>query len=128
MLTRDDLNKQASVVRYGVVTLAIGQLCIRSITERERNEYEGHQVDDEGQVQLEEVARRRARLVCLCAVGEDHRPLFSKDEFAVIEGWDAGILTTAYEGIRAHCGLDASKARVEAAEKNSEATPDGGSA
>lgn len=121
-LTRDQITGRAGVRRFSSVKLSFGTLRIRSITERERNAFESAEVNDEGDVQVKEVGNRRARLVALCAVDSEDKPLFKSEEYGLLQEWDTQDLADAYADCRKHCGLDRKAKDREDLEKNSDPT------
>lgn len=124
-LTRSELLAQSGKLRYAQVLLSFGVMRIRSISDLDRIAYELAETNDEGEIDIQQVARRRARLVCLCGVDDEGAPLFLAKDIEAIVGWDTSDLRTAYLECSRHCGIN--DAEVERFAKNSARVLDSGS-
>jgi hypothetical protein len=116
-LSAHELFEQAPKTRFDFVLLPFGKMRIRSISDLDRIEYELAETNAEtGDVDIQQLARRRARLVSLCAVSDTGTRLFSDADVERIAGWDAGLLKRLYVGCSRHCGIN--DAEVERFGKN----------
>lgn len=120
-LSAHELMEQSVAVRHTFVPMGKGKMRIRSISDLDRIEYELAETNDEGEVDLQQLARRRARLVALCAVDDNGTRLFAEGDVEKIARWDAGLLKRAYVECSRHCGIN--DAEVERFGKNSVRVP-----
>lgn len=110
--------------RYRDVSLPDGsKFRIRSISERERSEWESGVKVRKGQVTRESLVRLRARLICQCVVDHEGELLFLPGDVDALIEKDSAVTDSLFEACREHCGI--SDADVEGLEKNCETTPAG---
>ena len=119
-LTRDQLLKPADR-RFLDVQLSNGsQARLRSISERERSEYEAGLLDAKGGFKKDRLLSARRRLVCLTLVDEQNATLFTVAEEGKLADQDGRLMEELYQAA-SHCGIKDSD--VEAIVKNSNPTP-----
>lgn len=109
--------------RYIEVEVAgFGRVRLQSLTERERAAYERASYDDKGELQMEALGQRKARLVALCAVDDKgFRILGDREVQKLYENMDSAILDAIYEACAEHVnGGDA--VRLEKKRVSSEET------
>lgn len=90
---------------------------IRSLTEREKSQYQAIPFTDKGFSRVRAQGQRK-RLLVLCVVDESGEPVFSEADADRFDEVDGGLTDWLYGECRTHCwpeGVDA----VESAEKNS---------
>ena len=112
----------ASGVRYGFSDLPNGRMRIRSITDVDRIEFDLAELDDEGEVDMQQLGLRRARTVVLCAVDGEGKQLFKPEDVDRIARWDQKVLKKAYVDCSVHA--DINERDVERFAKNSGRVPD----
>ena len=121
ILTRDQLLKP-SARRITTVRLSCGsEARLRSITERERADYESGLLDSKGAIRKERLLSARRRLICLTLVGPDDVPLFGINEEAALADQDGRMMEELYQAAAVHCGIKDSD--VETLVGNSRPTP-----
>lgn len=99
-----------------------GTVRLRSITGRQRDEYEQSLVEQRGNDRKMNLRNARAKLIVLCAVGEDGRPLFSADDLRQLSAKNAKPLDRLFDACRRLTGL--SDDDVRELTENFGATPD----
>lgn len=120
-LSAHELMEEGIKVRHTLVPMTKGKMRIRSISDLDRIEYELAETNEEGEVDIQQLARRRARLVALCAVDDNGTRLFAESDVEKIARWDAGLLKRTYVECSRHCGIN--DAEVERFGKNSVRVP-----
>lgn len=124
LLTREQLMKPAER-RYETFQAADGSYFrVRSITERERSEFEASILDGKGNAKRDKLLSARRRLIMLTLVDEQNRLLFGQHDdaaLAALADQDGRLMDSIYEAAARHCGIKDSD--VEAIAKNSPATP-----
>ncbi|MFS8534357.1 MAG: hypothetical protein FWJ65_04295 [Limnochordales bacterium] len=125
LLSRDDIIKiddrkyeEVPVPEWG------GTVRVRSLTGRERDQFEQSLVDKRTG-RLSRLANARARLVALCLVDEQGNRLFSTDEAALLGQKSAAALERVFEVARRLCGM--SDDDLAELVEDFDVTPDGGS-
>lgn len=125
------LNRQQIVdaddVEYDTVSCPEwgGDVRIRSIKGRQRDEYEQSLVEQRGNDRRMNLRNARAKLIILCAVDEDGRPLFTADDVRALGAKNAKPLDRLFDACRKLTGL--SEDDVKGLTENFGATPDDGS-
>jgi len=114
-----DLLKKFSQRRFREVEIPYGQetvrFRIRSLTEQELQDYLAAVTATDGKMLPRRRQEQNARLIVLCVVGEDGKPLFGMADLPEIMQWDVAVTTRLVRECNAHLGL----VTVEDAEKNS---------
>ena len=96
----------------------IGKLRFRSITERERSQYESHMLTTKGMVKLEKLEQQRQRLIAMCWVDGEGNPNLSISESHKLQDLDAKLTAYMFDVCSEHCGL--TREDFDELEKNSE--------
>jgi hypothetical protein len=102
-----------------------GTVRIRSISGRQRDEYEQSLIQQNGRDRQMNLRNARAKLIVLCAVGEDNRPLFTADDLRQLSAKSAKPLDRLFTACQKLVGL--SDDDVKSLTENFGATPDDGS-
>lgn len=102
-----------------------GTVRIRSISGRQRDEYEQSLIQQNGRDRQMNLRNARAKLIVLCAVGEDGRPLFTADDLRQLSAKSAKPLDRLFTACQKLVGL--SDDDVKSLTENFGATPDDGS-
>lgn len=102
-----------------------GTVRIRSISGRQRDEYEQSLIQQNGRDRQMNLRNARAKLIVLCAIGEDDRPLFSADDLRRLSAKSAKPLDRLFTACQKLAGL--SDDDVKSLTENFGATPDDGS-
>lgn len=102
-----------------------GTVRIRSISGRQRDEYEQSLIQQNGRDRQMNLRNARAKLIVLCAIGEDGRPLFSAEDLRHLSAKSAKPLDRLFTACQKLVGL--SDDDVKSLTENFGATPDGGS-
>lgn len=106
--------------RYDVVrdVPQLGDVRIRSLTEREKSEFEQRQLTRDGAKlsRAERLVRSRAALVACCVVDDAGERLLQDDDVDTLLGMDGLITQRLYDAIVVHVGY--AKADIEALAKN----------
>jgi len=106
--------------RYADVSIpGVGTVRVRSLTERERSEYEAGFLDSDGKAT--NLVDGKVRLIVLCVCNAEGQRLFSDADKEVLGGVDAVVTNALADICREHCGF--TDADIEVLAKNSEATP-----
>jgi hypothetical protein len=95
-----------------------GEVLVRGLTGAQRDEYEESFFTGRGKDRKENFANVRARLVALCIVGEDGKPLFSLKDVEVLGKKSATALDRVFAVAQRLSGIGAKD--VEALAGNSE--------
>lgn len=109
---------QPTATRYAYVHLPRGVMRMRSISDLDRIAFELAEMNEEGEVDMAQIGRRRARTVVLAAVDGNGKALFHEKDVETIAAWDSRELKQAYVACSEHCGLN--DAEVERFGKNFE--------
>lgn len=116
MLTRDDLLKPAQR-RFANFRLSDGrEFRVRSLTEKERSEWELASVDKRGQPQRDRLISARRRLILATLVDGNGDLLMKLDDEAALADLDGRTAEEIYKAAAAHCGI--SDSDVETLTKN----------
>lgn len=99
-----------------------GDVRIRSITGRQRDDYEQSMVEQRGNDRKLNMRNARAKLIVLCAVDEDGRPLFSSEDLRALSAKNAKPLDRLFDACQVLVGL--SEEDVEKLTENFGETPD----
>jgi hypothetical protein len=99
-----------------------GTVRIRSISGRQRDEYEQSLIEQKGRDRQMNLRNARAKLIVLCAVGEDNRPLFTADDLRQLSAKSAKPLDRLFTACQKLVGL--SDDDVKSLTENFGATPD----
>lgn len=95
---------------------------IRSLTERERNEYEQFtQLGNEAQLKLKR-KEAKLRLIQLCVVNEENQPMLSLDDAKRMQEQDGGFIGALFGQCLDHCLMKTTE--LQDLEKNFEETAD----
>lgn len=122
LMNRDDLLGQIQR-RYVDAPLPDGRkLRLRSLTDREKSDYENEILTSKGGLNHSKVKAARRRLIVLCAVDEHNEVMLSAADVARLEEVDGAVTSAAYDAARIHCGFEAGD--IEGLVKNSELIPD----
>jgi hypothetical protein len=115
-----DLLAQRGARRFQHFRLSDGtEICVRSLAERERSEFEASLFDSKGAVLKDKMMSARRRLVCMCLVDENKNPVYRVDEEHLLGDLEGGLVEELYQAARATCRI--SDTEVEAIAKNSDA-------
>jgi hypothetical protein len=120
LLTREELLSPATRRYEDFQTYDGRQFRVRSLTERERSEFEAAILDGNGRPKRDRLVAARRRLICMTLVGPDNELLFSQyDDKAMnaLAEQDGRLMDDIYEAAATHCGIKNSD--VEAIAKNS---------
>lgn len=98
----------------------IGTVRIRSLTERERSEYEAGFLDGDGKAT--NLVDSKVRLIVLCICNADGERLFSREDKPGISSMDAIVTNRLADVCREHCGF--TDEDIEVLAKNLEPTAD----
>lgn len=93
-----------------------GNVRIRSLTEREKSEYEATFLDKKGELSRDKLRTARRRLVILTVVDATGNPLLTEADLDALEGIDGNITSAIQAQAQVHCGIGA--AQLEEARKN----------
>ena len=102
-----------------------GTVRIRSISGRQRDEYEQSLIQQNGRDRQMNLRNARAKLIVLCAVGGDSRPLFTAEDLRALSAKSAKPLDRLFTACQMLVGL--SDDDVKSLTENFGATPDEGS-
>ena len=102
-----------------------GTVRIRSISGRQRDEYEQSLIQQNGRDRQMNLRNARAKLIVLCAVDEDGRPLFTAEDLRQLSAKSAKPLDRLFTECQKLAGL--SDDDVKSLTENFGATPDDGS-
>jgi hypothetical protein len=92
---------------------------VRSLTERERADFEASLFDGKGHVIKDRMLSARRRLVCMTLVDENNNPVYRVDEEHLLGDLDGGLVEELYQAAQKVCGLK--DADVETVAKKSAA-------
>ena len=81
----------------------LGTLRIRSLTERERSEYEAGFLDSDGRAT--NLVDGKVRLIMLCVCNASGQRLFSDADKPALEAMDSIITNRLVDECRTHCGF-----------------------
>ena len=116
LMTRDQLLQPAKR-RFREVEVNGGTVRIRSITEKERSEWELGGLDRKGKVARNGLLSIKCRLIVLCVVDEDGNPVFRESDVPKLMEQDSVVTDTIATACQEHCGITDSD--IEGLEKNS---------
>jgi hypothetical protein len=102
-----------------------GTVRLRSISGRQRDLYEQSMVEQKGSDRKVNVVNARAKLIVLCAVDGDGRPLFTSEDLRQLSAKNAKPLDRLFAACQRLAGL--SDDDVKALTENFDETPDDGS-
>ncbi len=124
LLTREDVIAK-SKRKYTTITLPSGgEVRIRSLTERERSEYEASMLNRKGQISSKGLRESRRRLIAMCMVGADDNTLFNTNgDLEMLSEMNAADADAVYSAARVCSGFDKDE-DVEELAKNSSGTHD----
>jgi len=91
---------------------------IQSLTEREKANYETQLLGRNGKVNKNRLLDASRRLVCLCLVDKDGKPLMNSGDVDELAELDGLVVARLYDACRVHCGFD--EGDIETAVKNSD--------
>jgi hypothetical protein len=92
---------------------------IQSLTEREKAAYETALIGKAGKISKQRLLDASRRLVCLCLVDKDGKPVMDAGDVDNLANLDGLVVARLYDACRVHCGFD--EGDIEGAIKNSEA-------
>lgn len=121
---RDLLLKQCAR-RYDVAECDGFEVRIQSLTEREKSQYEGETLNRKGVLQKDRLIDARLRLIVLCAVDGDGKPLFTNADLPELMKLDSAITGAIHDKISKHLKSDPED--IEGLVKNSSSVPVEGS-
>ncbi|TXH43411.1 MAG: hypothetical protein E6Q97_34120 [Desulfurellales bacterium] len=93
-----------------------GKVRIRSLSEREKSDYESEFMDKKGNFSRDKLLSARRRLICLVVVDAEGNPLLTDDDVKALEEIDGRITSKIQEEAQVHCGIG--RAQVEEEIKN----------
>jgi hypothetical protein len=99
-----------------------GDVRLRSISGRQRDEYEGSLIEQRGSDRKMNLRNARAKLIVLCAVDEEGRPLFTAEDLRALSAKNAKPIDRLFDACRKLTGL--SDDDVKELTENFGATPD----
>ena len=103
--------------RFADVVIAdVGTFRIRSLTERERSEYEAGFLDRSGKARTSKLVEAKVRLIVLCLCNAEGLQLLSDGDAAGLGGIDSTVSNKLFDECQTHCGF--SEADVEDLVKN----------
>lgn len=82
-----------------------GEVRLRSITGRQRDEYEQSMIQQSGSDRRVNLRNARAKLIILCAVDEDGRPLFTSEDLTALGRKNAKPLDRLFEAAQKLVGM-----------------------
>lgn len=82
-----------------------GQVRLRSITGGQRDAYEASLVQQRGNSRQTNLRNARAKLIVLCAVDADGRPMFTEDDVNALSRKNAKPIDRLFDACRRLCGL-----------------------
>ena len=82
-----------------------GTVRLRSISGRQRDQYEQSMLEQKGNNRQINTRNARAKLVVLCAVGEDDRPLFTADDLRKLGSKNSKPLDRLFDAAQKLVGL-----------------------
>lgn len=106
LLTRDQI-LTAEDRRFEIVDCPEwgGEVRLRSLTGRQRDEFEAGLVEQRGNDRKLNMRNARAKLVVLCAVDENGQPLFTTEDIRKLGGKSAKPLDRLYDVAASLAGL-----------------------
>jgi len=107
--------------RYAEIELSgVGVVVrIQSLSEKEKSDYETVLISKNGRGILKDrLADATRRLIALCVVDENDKPVFSSEDLTVISEMDSLVASRIYEACQEHCGFN--RGDIETAVKNSD--------
>lgn len=107
--------------RFQVLKTLIGDVRIRSLTERERAQFETDIVQDDQDLDRDRLLDAKRRLVVLTVCDADGNPVLSVDDVAALGEVDAAITGQVYDAARKLCGFESGD--IERLAKNSLSVP-----
>tara|TARA_R110000765_G_C18788282_1_gene592240 strand:+ start:160 stop:561 length:402 start_codon:yes stop_codon:yes gene_type:complete len=119
----DDLLALKGKRRFGVAAVPEHQISyrIKSLSERERNEYEARLINPKtGAVKVDRLKLAKVSLIVLCVVDSDGNRVFTDSQTRDLLEIDSAITNSLHEQINDHVGF--SDGDVDKLVKNSEAT------
>lgn len=97
---------------------------VRSLTEKERSDYESGILDKRHKVDRNKLKQAKARLVVLAVVDDEHEPVFTTDHVSRLMSCDSKLIEALYTQVTDHIGFDADEL-VELAVGNESASESG---
>lgn len=91
---------------------------IRSLTEREKSDYECRFLDKKGNTDRGRIKEMRRALICLTVVDANGNTLLADEDAKALEDLDGGITTTIFAESQKHCGFIQAESEAEEARKN----------
>jgi len=82
-----------------------GTVKIRSITGLQRDAYEQSLIEQRGNDRQMNLRHARAKLIVMCAVGDDGRPLFTAEDLRALSAKNAKPLDRLFDACRDIAGL-----------------------
>lgn len=80
---------------------------VRSLTEKERSDYEASLLDNRQRVSRSKLKEAKARLIVLSVVDSEHNPVFSPEHLPGLMRADSKLIDTVYAQVTKHIGFDA---------------------
>lgn len=93
---------------------------LRSLTERERSEYERKMLDKKGNVDGDKLLVAKCRLIIMCVVDQNGEPVFREAQIQELMDTDSALTNHLYSQCKKHCGFDEDD--IERLVGNSEST------
>jgi len=106
LLSRDDI-LAVDDRKYDTVSCPEwgGDVRLRSITGRQRDAYEASVIQTNGNDRKVNLRNVRAKLIILCAVGEDGHALFTGDDLNALGGKNAAPIERLFDACRKLAGM-----------------------
>jgi len=111
---------QAQDIKYQEVAAWGGTVRVRSLSGKERDDYERQCIEFKGKGKTDIKSNMRARLVCLAACDNSGKRLFTDDQMIMLGAKSAAELDKVFAVAQQLSGI--TDADVEELEKNSDAT------
>ena len=106
LVTRDQLIAKAKRRYQEFMVPNFGTVRIRSLTERERSNYEAEMLDSKGNTRKVKLIQARRRLIALTVVDSTGELLLNQpDDVKGLEDQDGSITDAIFEQAMLHCGI-----------------------
>ena len=118
-VTREQLIAKAKWRYQEFIVSDFGKVRIRSLTERERSNYEAEMLDSKGNSKLSKLVQARRRLIALTVVDAGGELLLNQPgDVKALEEQDGKITDVIFDQSMQHCGIKEND--IEVLVKNSE--------
>lgn len=78
---------------------------VRSLTERERSEYEIAMLDETGEISKDALKEQRKRLIAICVMNDDGTQMFDSSNLTELDSIDGGFAGELYDFLLKFCKL-----------------------